>query len=188
MFIHDVRDMSIIECVGKDESKPGYGKVKVIRKSSTPTLKSQSLDDKYVNVSSLPWNSNPYGESIRGGTPAILVRGVYLSFFHSVASPIHGRLYFIGAFTFCPEPPFDVHAMSSHPIIFPKWYDGQWLTDITDYTVFPTALWLDHESDQYMYVSVGYRDQDAVVLKIHIDELLESLEHVAECPIARRRH
>lgn len=60
----------------------------------------------------------------RGGTPAILVDGEYLAFFHSslfmksVVSPNAPMWhYFMGAYTFSPNPPFQITSISPYPLI-----------------------------------------------------------------------
>ncbi len=51
----------------------------------------------------------PYG-LIRGGTPALLVDGKYLGFFHSsqIDPDTHKYTYYIGAYTFLNAPPFTI--------------------------------------------------------------------------------
>ncbi len=63
------------------------------------------------------------------GTPAILVNDVYLALFHTkayVQKPYYNIYsYFMGAITFCPHPPFNLHSMSSQPIAHEDWYVSQ---------------------------------------------------------------
>jgi len=67
--------------------------------------------------------------AIRGGTPALLVDGQYLSFFHSgvvLSTPASWDWdiwhYFMGAFTFSSKPPFEVTKMSARPIVADEFY------------------------------------------------------------------
>jgi predicted GH43/DUF377 family glycosyl hydrolase len=130
-----------------------------------------------------PW-LNYYGLPLRGSTPAIKVRGVYLGFFHTVLMfqfPYKLKTYFMGAYTFCPEPPFKIHSMSQIPIVLPEWYQGAWLTIHTDYVVFPIGLFLEDGDNEHVWLSMGQQDKDGLVLKLHIDELFQRLVNVTEC-------
>lgn len=54
---------------------------------------------------------------------------MYLAFFHTRSIIQAGSkrfTYFMGAMTFCPEPPFHVHSMSQYPILETNMYDGPW--------------------------------------------------------------
>ncbi len=69
-----------------------------------------------------------WGE-LRGGTPALLVDDRYLAFFHSskamktVQSEGKNALhYFMGAYTFSSDPPFEITAISPAPIIGDTFY------------------------------------------------------------------
>ena len=64
----------------------------------------------------LPW---AWGE-IRGGTTPILFKGVLIQFFHSCfhhTKERSGWQYHIGCCVCSPEPPFEMLAISSHPIL-----------------------------------------------------------------------
>jgi hypothetical protein len=158
MFITNVNPLSIVEVVGKYENNTAI--MNVITKSA---------EKKYVY-----WRHDLYG-TIRGGTPALFIKGYYLAFFHTSQHLFHGSSYFMGAITFCPHPPFDIYSTSSHPIIDEDWYEGKWLTNRIDYAVFPIGLMLDPHDNDYIWVSMGVRDKDGLVLHIHIDELYESM-------------
>ena len=67
---------------------------------------------------------------IKGGTPALLVDGEYLAFFHSSkyrSSPISEGVdawhYFMGAYTFSSKPPFSINKISPYPIIEEGFYE-----------------------------------------------------------------
>ncbi len=69
-----------------------------------------------------------YG-TLRGGTPAVLVDGEYLAFFHSASknkSPASydWRVwhYFTGAYTFSAKPPFEITKMTPSPILGENFY------------------------------------------------------------------
>lgn len=70
-----------------------------------------------------------YG-TVRGGTPALLIDGEYLSFFHSSVVIPPSRywdtscwFYFMGAYTFSPTPPFTITKMTQIPIFKEGFYD-----------------------------------------------------------------
>lgn len=127
----------------------------------------------------LPWRSI-YGSFIRGGSPAILVNGLYVSFFHSVAShwPFM-RTYYMGAVTFCPSYPFKMHSISEFAIINDEWYDWSWTTTnkAIDYITFPVGLEL-YPDRQHFLLSMGRMDQLGVLLKINVNRLLSTLQPV----------
>lgn len=70
---------------------------------------------------------------------------VYLSFFHTRSiptSPYYGNLntYFMGAMTHCNRPPFQIHSMSSEPIVLDEnEYRVAWFTNRINYVVYPTG-------------------------------------------------
>jgi predicted GH43/DUF377 family glycosyl hydrolase len=66
---------------------------------------------------------------LRGGSPALLVDGEYLAFFHSaeyMKSPSSDDMelwhYFMGAYTFSASPPFELTSMSADPLNSPSFY------------------------------------------------------------------
>jgi hypothetical protein len=140
----------------------------------------------------LPWREDDYGERIRGGTPAVQLnakyKSVYLSFFYStVFNEAWSReTYFMGAITFCSHPPFNIHAMSMYPIVIKEFYsetiDMEWFTEdkSVDYVVFPAGIVLD-STQSYVVVSIGWQNRDAFIIKMNVDELMETLEFVASC-------
>ena len=139
---------------------------------------------KLNNTIKLPWRAE-YGFPIRGGTPAILVKGVYLAFFHTVSKfqhPLELRTYFMGAFTFCPHFPFKIHSMSSHPILKEELYQGKW-TDSPkiDYVMFPIGIMLDDKNSSFVWVSLGHQDRQGLVIKMNINGLFRTMDQVASC-------
>ena len=131
------------------------------------------------------WSAD-YGLPIRGGTPAILIRGVYLAFFHTVSKfqlPIDLRTYFMGAITFCPRPPFNVHMISRHPIVNESMYQGKW-TDSPkiDYVMFPIGIMRDEENENdFVWMSFGHQDIEGWVVQFELDGLFRSMEPVSSC-------
>lgn len=130
----------------------------------------------------LTWSAS-YGLPIRGGTPAIKVRGLYMAFFHTLSSfqtPWRLLTYFMGAVTFCPNFPFQMHSISRHPILQDFLYQGPWLNNHRDYVVFPAGIAVD-DDEKYLYLSFGHQDARGYIAKFDIDELLPTLEIVTLC-------
>ncbi len=86
----------------------------------------------------------------------------------------------MGAITFCPELPFQVHAMSSLPILKESLYDGPAFHRNLDHVVFPISLLMDDDED-YVLLSFGLNDRYGAISKMHIAELLDSLTEVNAC-------
>jgi len=112
----------------------------------------------------LPWN---FGE-IRGGTPAVRDGDEYLAFFHSAQrmATIHSHgenlmHYFMGAYKFSAEPPFNITRMSAQPIIGKQFYRGAEYTPYPrwrkKYVVFPCGIMIDGD---YVIVLYGRNDHE----------------------------
>lgn len=133
---------------------------------------------------SIPWKGE-FGYPPRGGTPAIFINGLYLSFFHSVSmfqDQYNLRTYFMGAMTICPHHPYALHSMSMYPIAnHSAFYDGAWTSSKIDYVIFPTGVAVDNEDPNYLWVSAGWQDRDSYLLKLEIDGLMRTLEVVNVC-------
>ncbi|MDP1608677.1 MAG: hypothetical protein Q8L98_05130 [Chlamydiales bacterium] len=85
-------------------------------------LKKQFITSVSSNSLALDW-SKKWGP-LRGGTPAQLIDGEYLTFFHSSFEDCKGiRWYVMGACTFEASPPFRMIRISSHPILFKGIYE-----------------------------------------------------------------
>lgn len=126
---------------------------------------------------------------MRGGSAAVLVRGVYLTFFHTLRTTTHHKLgkrstYFMGVMSFCPHPPFDVHRMSRYPIVDPKWdlYQGPWCYKALNYVVYPVGLALEPDG-KHLWLSLGHQDAqgDGWFARLNIDRLFSSMTHVSNC-------
>jgi len=120
----------------------------------------------------IDWRWGP----IRGGTPARLVNGDYLSFFHSVA-PFQSEVtrasdklhYFMGAYTFSSEPPFRITAISPHPINHETFYTD---SDAPKLVIYPGGF-VDEE-DRFV-VTYGKDDREVWIALINKDSLYNSL-------------
>jgi predicted GH43/DUF377 family glycosyl hydrolase len=118
---------------------------------------------------------------LRGGTPAFLEKEGYLAFFHSsivtASAQSSGKQmshYFIGAYLFSREPPFDILKISPEPIIGKNFYDG---TRYKPYwkpirCVFPCGYISD---DLYIWMTYGRDDHETWIAKIDKKGLLKSL-------------
>lgn len=118
---------------------------------------------------------------LRGGTAATIENDEYLSFFHSsidmASLQSQGKKmahYFMGAYTFRAEPPFEITKISAAPIIGKKYYSG---TTHKPYwkpvrVVFPCGF---VSSDKYIWVSYGRQDHEIWITKLDKEALFNSL-------------
>ena len=132
------------------------------------------------NATSGPFNTDaprwPYGQ-IRGGTSPLLFEGNLLRFFHSGLDNEFGqfsRRYFMGAYVMRPEPPFEILAVSTRPIVYGAEIDGLKKADreacpqYKRQVVFPGGA---VQADGYWLVSVGVNDSACEILKIRPADL-----------------
>ncbi len=127
--------------------------------------------------SNVSWD---FGE-LRGGTPAILDGDEYLAFFHSSMnmSTVHSKgqkipHYFMGAYTFNKEPPFEITNISNKPIISLGFYEGK---EYTPYwhpvkVIFPCGF---IATKRFVYISYGRQDHEIWLVKLDKQGLKESL-------------
>lgn len=99
-----------------------------------------------------------YG-SLRGSSSAELFDGEYLAFFHSgtrMKSPASDDWkrwhYFMGAYTFSAEPPFEMKKITPQPLLAPDFYTPSYREKRV---VFPGGFVVD---DPYIYVAYGKDD------------------------------
>ena len=124
-----------------------------------------------------PWE---YGH-MRGGSPAQLVRGEYMAFFHSKSSPLDTgsgfalMSYWIGVYTFSPSPPFRLTRISRYPILLDSWYDGAWFDRNNAYIIYPAGFVLEDIGNvTYVMMSFSLQDRRGYMGRIRLDELLDS--------------
>ena len=129
----------------------------------------------YTTSPAIPW----YWGDLRGGTPAILVDNQYLSFFHSslkIASDASFGMemwhYFMGAYAFSPEPPFQITHISPEPIIGKGFYTH---SNSEKRVIFPSGCIY---RDPYIYVSYGKDDKEMWIATIDKDALMKSLRKI----------
>lgn len=121
-----------------------------------------------------------WGE-LRGGTPAQLIDGQYLSFFHSsIRMPtVHSQgksimHYFMGAYTFSSQPPFAITAVSPEPLIGQDFYSGP---SFKHYwkpirCIFPCGYFCENG---IIWIVYGRDDHECWAVKIDKNKLLQSL-------------
>jgi len=124
-----------------------------------------------------------WGE-LRGGTPAININERYLSFFHSSieipSAHSNGIIvphYFIGAYIFSKEPPFEITHISRKPIIGKQFYSGEeypyyWKPVCV---VFPCGILAE---GNVIWLTYGRQDHEIWIAKIDRVGLLRSLGKV----------
>ncbi|MBS0625479.1 MAG: hypothetical protein JSS32_05460 [Verrucomicrobia bacterium] len=123
-----------------------------------------------------------WGE-LRGGTPALLVDGNYLSFFHSSCSvaSVHsgGRRvqhFFMGAYIFSGSFPFEIQKISSEPIFADRFYRGvPHKTWKPLQVIFPMGFIAD---GPLIWLVYGRQDHEVWVAKLSKEKLFESLTPV----------
>ncbi|MDA0713150.1 MAG: hypothetical protein O2897_04095, partial [bacterium] len=126
------------------------------------------------------WGEWQYGIP-RGGTPALLVDDNYLAFFHS-SKPMESTHsngetmwhYFIGAYTFSAEQPFEINNISPEPIVGQGFYNG---IEYHPYwkpvkVVFPAGYIMNQES---IWIAYGRDDHEIWIAQLDKVNLLASL-------------
>lgn len=116
----------------------------------------------------------------RGGTPALLVEGEYLAFFHSCLdiATIQSKgekilHYMIGAYTFSAEPPFHITRISPEPLIHQNLYNGPMHRTWKPLRVaFADGYIVD---EKYIWLAYGKQDHETWIAKLDKKELLNSL-------------
>jgi len=107
--------------------------------------------------------------------------------------------YLMGAITFCPHPPFNIHAVTYQPIVNESFYDGPWIWPSLDFGVYPSGIIYDrphhhHENSNNkqhnnnhvnrshdVWVSIGHQDKNAYIVKFDVIQLYRSMEVVSNC-------
>lgn len=129
------------------------------------------------STSRISW---PLGE-LRGGTCGLLDGDHYLAFFHSACkmATVHSSNkdvlhYFMGAYTFSAQPPFEITHISSEPIIGKQFYSG---AEYTPYwhpvrAVFPCGF---ISNDTYIWIAYGRQDHEMWIAKLDKKKLYASL-------------
>lgn len=118
--------------------------------------------------------------TLRGGTMALRDGDKYLAFFHSVKSlstiQSNGKKldhYFMGAYTFSLQPPFQLLSISPEPLISKTFYNGPMYNTWKPLrVVFPCGFVFD---DSTIWIAYGRQDHECWIVKINKQALLDSL-------------
>jgi predicted GH43/DUF377 family glycosyl hydrolase len=118
---------------------------------------------------------------LRGGTPGIVIDDHYLAIFHScvdmASAHTNGEMalhYFMGAYTFSKEPPFEITQISPMPIVARGFYGGPIYEPYWKpvRVVFPCGLIAD---GPHLWVTYGRQDHEIWIAQIDKEQLLKSL-------------
>ncbi len=131
----------------------------------------------YETLASIEWELGPLRES----SPPQLVDGEFLSFFHSgtILSSFASYgwdlwHYFMGAFTFSPNPPFAITRYTPIPIVADGFYTQ---SSCDKRVIFPGGFVV---SDPYIYVAYGKDDCEIWIATIDKEELNKALKPVSK--------
>ncbi len=142
-----------------------------------PNLYNGSCYFCYETQTPLQWNHG----TLRGSSPPLLVDGEYLAFFHSsvvMASQASWNMnawhYFMGAYTFSADPPFELTKMSPEPIAAEGFYTQ---SNHEKRVIFPGGFVV---SEDTIYMAYGKDDHELWIATIDKKALKESLVSVKE--------
>lgn len=131
----------------------------------------------YETTAKIDWNLG----ILRGSSPAILVDGEYFSFFHSghqiTTSVSEGKPfwhYFMGAYTFSAEPPFEITRISPQPIVGEGFYT---LSHHEKKVILPGGFVIRGSS---IFVAYGRNDEEMWIAEIDKQALFQSLVRVSK--------
>jgi predicted GH43/DUF377 family glycosyl hydrolase len=137
-----------------------------------PNLATGSCQKRYESSKSINWS---FGELL-GGTPALLVDGEYLAFFHSRAylsslCSEGGEMwhYFMGAYTFSAEPPFKMTSISEEPADILGFYT---YTPYFKRVIYPSGF---VEEGSTLYLAYGKNDYEIWIATIDLNELKKTM-------------
>lgn len=121
---------------------------------------------------------------LRGGTPAQLVDGEYLAFFHSSFEDHRGVIWYtMGAYTFAPCSPFKITRISAHPILFKGIYDTphQIIANPKTRSIYPAGFVYEYrEGKELIHLSCGENDSGIKIVSIDKNALLASLKTLSD--------
>lgn len=120
---------------------------------------------------------------IRGGTPALLVDGEYLTFFHSSFKAQNLYWYVFGAMTFDNKPPFTLKRISEYPILFKDIYQAPLAPRRNPLVraMFPSGFVQETlNKKEVFHVLCGENDSAMTVVTLDKKELLKTLLPVTE--------
>lgn len=119
---------------------------------------------------------------LRGGTPARLVDGEYLAFFHSSLKDKYGTYWYVmGAYTFAAEPPYEMKKMSTYPLMFKGMYNTLACNtaEQNKRVLFPSGFAIGKQKGKdVFYLSCGENDSGIKILTLDKEALLKSLQPI----------
>jgi len=133
-----------------------------------------------VSLQKMPWPEKKWGV-LRGGTPAILVDGQYLAFFHTLFYENKRPWYVMGAYTFESAPPYRVTSVSSEPIVFKGMYETPAVNTAHSKkkAIYPAGIVLGiEEGREVIHISCGENDSLNKILTFDKEALIKSLTPV----------
>jgi predicted GH43/DUF377 family glycosyl hydrolase len=147
-----------------------------------PLIGSGACETIVTTKSDIRWD---WGE-LRGGTQALKMSDAeYLSFFHSSLRMVTVHSddremphYFMGAYTFSSEFPYELTRMSPEPIVGTDFYHGPKYKPYwgSVRVVFPCGFIFD---DDFIWIVYGRQDHEVWIVKLDKQGLLESLAPVS---------
>ena len=147
---------------------------KILKVDQTP----EWLDFMEQSLEETNW-SKKWGAP-RGGAPARLIDGEYVSFFHSSFVDNRGIYwYLMGAYTFEAKPPFKVTAISPYPIFFRGIYNSKCINtaDVNKFVIFPAGFAIENKDEKtILHLGCGENDGAVKIISMDKDKLLKSLK------------
>ncbi len=135
-------------------------------------LKNGSCQACFITEKSIQWDYGP----LRGSTPAQMVDGEYLAFFHSgrIMSSLSSENrelwhYFMGAYTFSAEPPFELTSISPAPIDAPSFYT---YSSYFKRVIYPGGFVVDGSK---VYLAYGKDDSEMWIATVDLQALKDSM-------------
>ncbi len=126
--------------------------------------------------SSYLWENDVWGD-IRGGTPARLVDGVYITFFHAwkKCPDTKNFFYMMGAYTFEAQPPFRILQITPNPILFKDVYTANYRDDHIR-TTYPAGFAIEKKGeDTILHISCGENDKATRIVSLNYKDLLQTM-------------
>jgi predicted GH43/DUF377 family glycosyl hydrolase len=159
---------------------------KVLKASKSDTLQLDFLSSDIQSLmQNIPWNPE-WGNILHGGTPAILVHGEYLAFFHSKF--IDDRKitwYVMGACTFNSSPPYNVTSISQFPLIFRNIYSMEHseMANPNLRAIFPTGIEVENSNGKiFIHVACGENDSGIKLITVDYEKLKENMVTLVRGP------
>lgn len=137
-----------------------------------PNLIKGSCKSTFTTEKPISWE---FG-TLRGSTPAQLIDGEYLAFFHSgttLTSEFSDNLelwhYFMGAYTFSQNPPFELTSISASPINAEGFYT---YSHYHKRVVYPGGFVVDGSN---IYLALGKDDAEIWIATLDLNELKKTM-------------